>query len=50
MTRFNPRTHRLASFAAALVMTLGTLEVITHVALSVDGVQLLVQAATVMLA
>jgi hypothetical protein len=50
MTRFSTRTTRFASFAAALVMTFATVEVITHVALSVDGVQLLVQAATVMLA
>ena len=50
MTRFSTPTTRFASFAAALLMTAGIVEVITNVALSVDGAQLLVQAATVLLA
>jgi hypothetical protein len=42
MTRFSTRTTRFASFAAALVMTFATVEVITSMALQ--------QAPAVMLA
>jgi hypothetical protein len=47
MTRFSNATTRLASFAAAVLTTLGTLEVIAYNAMTAEGTRLLAQAATV---